>query len=132
VEVVSAAIALIVPYLAGAAGAAGGAAGRAADEGVRRLWRSMIQNAEREVDGRASSALRRLRQNPTDSATQAAAVDAVRALAAGDPQFLDSLRAMVREAGPVGHDITMTTNLSGDARIGKQINIGSAGDVTIE
>jgi hypothetical protein len=56
----------------------------------------------------------------------------VRALAAGDPQFLDSLRAMVREAGPVGHDITMTTNLSGDARIGKQINIGSAGDVTIE
>lgn len=131
-EVVSAAIALIVPYLAGAAGAAGGAAGRAADEGVRRLWRSMIQNAEREVDGRASSALRRLRQNPTDSATQAAAVDAVRALAAGDPQFLDSLRAMVREAGPVGHDITMTTNLSGDARIGKQINIGSAGDVTIE
>jgi hypothetical protein len=132
VEVVSAAIALIVPYLAGAAGAAGGAAGRAADEGVRRLWRSMMQNAEREVDGRASSALRRLRQNPTDSATQAAAVDAVRALAAGDPQFLDSLRAMVREAGPVGHDITMTTNLSGDARIGKQINIGSAGDVTIE
>lgn len=131
-EVVSAAIALIVPYLAGAAGAAGGAAGRAADEGVRRLWRSMIQNAEREVDGGASSALRRLRQNPTDSATQAAAVDAVRALAAGDPQFLDSLRAMVREAGPVGHDITMTTNLSGDARIGKQINIGSAGDVTIE
>ena len=131
-EVVSAAIALIVPYLAGAAGAAGGAAGRAADEGVRRLWRSMIQNAEREVDGRASSALRRLRQNPTDSATQAAAVDALRALAAGDPQFLDSLRAMVREAGPVGHDITMTTNLSGDARIGKQINIGSAGDVTIE
>jgi len=131
-EVVSAAIALVVPYLAGAAGAAGSAAGRAADEGVRRLWSSMMRNAEREVDGRASSALRRLRQNPADSATQAAAVDAVQSLAASDPQFLDSLRTMVREADSARHNITMTTNLSGDAQIGKQINIGSPGDVTIE
>jgi hypothetical protein len=131
-EVVSAAIALAVPYLAGAAGAAGNAAGRAADEGVRRLWRSMMHNAEREDDGRASSALRRLRQNPTDPATQTAAIEALQSLAASDPQFLEGLRAMVREADSAGHNITMTTNLGGDARIGKQINIGSAGDVTIE
>jgi hypothetical protein len=131
-EVVSAAIALVVPFLASAAGAAGNAAGRATDEGVRRLWRSMMRNAEREDDGGASSALRRLRENPTDPATQAAAVEALRSLAASDPQFLEGLRTMVTEADSAGHNIAMTTNLSGDAQIGKQINIGSAGDVTIE
>ena len=131
-EVVAAAIALVVPYLAGAAGAAGDAAGRAADDGVRRLWHSMMHSAERQGGDGAGSALRRLRQNPTDPATQTAAVAAMQSLAAGDPQFLEALRAMVREADSPGHNVTMTTNLSGDAHIGKQINIGSTGDVRIE
>ena len=123
-EVVSAAIALVVPYLARAGGAV-------ADEGLRTLWAAMTARAEDAADDAARGALAGLHDNPNDPARKAAATDAVTTLVASDPQFRTELTEIVKRMADRTPNVTMSTSVSDNARVEKLVNIQSAGDVTI-
>lgn len=123
-EVVSAAIGLVIPYLARAGGAV-------ADEGLRALWQTMTARAEDAADDAAQGALTRLRADPEDPARKAAATQAVTTLAASDPAFQSELTEIVKRVADRTPDVTMSTTVSDNARVDKLVNIQSAGDVTI-
>jgi hypothetical protein len=123
-EIVSTAFGFLIPYLAHAGS-------DAADEGLRRLWSSMTARAEASSDDAARTALARLRDDPADPHHRAAAIDAVASLAARDAAFLAELRSLVESVKAERTDVAISTTVSDHARIEKQVNIGTAGDVTI-
>jgi hypothetical protein len=123
-EVVAAAIGLVIPYLARAGGAV-------ADEGLRTLWAAMTARAEDAADDAARGALAGLHADPNDPARKDAATQAVTTLAAGDPAFRAELTEIVKRLADRTPDVTMSTTVSGNARVDKLTNIQSAGNVTI-
>jgi hypothetical protein len=106
----------------------GGDAGSSAWKGIEKLV-GLIRMHFR-GDGGAGAALGALEAAPDQQANVDALAAQLRAHLEQDPDFLRQLEALVRDAG--AHSGGMAINISGDAKVGSAVNIGTVqGSVTL-
>ena len=130
-DIASAAIALLAPYLAKAGKSFASKVGEAAFEGTKALLAAIRGKFKADEDPYAEMTIERLEQLPEDSGRQAALASVVAEKAAQDPAFADEIKRLVEGATggrPVGAFLTQVYG----GEVGKIVNIQNAGIVNID
>jgi hypothetical protein len=128
---VSAAVALLAPYLARAGEAAATKAGEAAVSGAKALLVMIRRRFSRDGDHYAQQTLARLEEKPEDQARQAALQGVLAEKAKEDPSFATELEQIVKQTTfdqPVAQFLTQVYG----GKVGKIVNIGAAETVNID
>ncbi|MCS7179398.1 MAG: hypothetical protein N0A03_09045 [Anaerolineae bacterium] len=135
-EIVLQAAALIGAYLAVAAGAAAQKIGEAFGEKAVRAAENLLHLIRRKFaadgDAYAQETLRRLEAQPTSEARQAALADVLAEKAETDPDFARELAGLVQAAFRGETTVQFLTQVYGEARVSKIVNIGQAGIVQVD
>jgi hypothetical protein len=128
---VSAAVALLVPYLAKFGEAVASKAGEAAVEGGKAILEIIKRRLGRDADEYGRQTLTRLEAKPEDEGRQSALRSVLADKVMEDREFADDLERIVQQTTsnqPVGQFLTEVYG----GEVGKIVNIGSAGTVHIE
>jgi len=130
-EPISAAVALLAPYLAKFGEAAASKAGDAAIDGAKAILELIRGQFSRKGDDYDRQTLDRLEKQPEDSARQTALQGVLAEHAKNDAEFSDNLSRVVKETTldrPVKDFLTQVYG----GQVGKIVNFGSAGTVNID
>lgn len=133
-QVVSEAVALIAPlapYFAKAGEAVAKKIGEDGYEKVKAIYGAIHAKLRSDSDSEALQVLHSLEGAPADEEHRAALAHALTAKVIGDPEFATNLERLVEAAKQNRNLARFMTNISGDAEVGKVINIGQADNTTI-
>jgi hypothetical protein len=128
-EIATAAVALLAPYLAKAGEAAAGKAGEAAVSGARALLKAIRGRFDADDDQEAKQTLEQFEQQPDDEERQAELARVLSEKAETDPDFREELQRRVDDATGGRSVNEFLTQVYG-GEVGKIVNIGQARDVT--
>ena len=132
VQIATAAAALLAPYLAKAGEAAAKKAGEAAWEKVEALYQAIRRKFAADKDDYAQKTLERLEAQPTTETRQTALADVLAEKAQADPGFAQELARLVQGAAQDKTVVQVLTQVYGEARVNKIINIAQATVVQID
>jgi len=132
VQIATAAAALLAPYLAKAGEAAAKKAGEAAWEKVEALYQAIRRKFAADKDDYAQKTLERLEAQPTTETRQTALADVLAEKAQADPEFAQELARLVQGAAQDKTVVQVLTQVYGEARVNKIINIAQATVVQID
>lgn len=131
-EIAAATMTFLGPYLQEGGKAAAKKAGESALRQGGALLNLLRSTFAKKSDDYAARTLQRLEEKPADASRQQALHAVLIDEAESDPEFRDQLARFVHT---MSQDLAVTqfiTNVSGDARVEKLVNIGSAQNVRIE
>lgn len=106
--------------------------GEASYNKVRALYESIRNKFDSDQDQYALQSLQRLEEQPADESRQAVVASVINEKAQTDLKFADELERRIREAKGDTSLSQFITNVSGNAQVGKILNIGQAGNITID
>lgn len=132
VQIATAAVALLAPYLIKAGESAAGKVGEKALEKVEALYQAIRRRFAADKNDYAEKTLQRMEEQPTSEGCQAALADILAEKAQNDPGFAQELMQLVQSATQDKTVVQILTQVYGNARVGKIINIGNAGVVNID
>jgi hypothetical protein len=131
-QIVTAAAALLGPYLAKAGEAVAKKIGEAVWDKVANLHQAIRRKFSKDKDEYAQKTLQRLEEQPTNEGRQAALADVLEEKAQTDPAFAQELAQLVRTTAEDKHVSQFLTQVYDQAQVDKIINIGQVGVVNID
>ncbi|CAA9250387.1 MAG: hypothetical protein AVDCRST_MAG77-2046 [uncultured Chloroflexi bacterium] len=138
VQLATAAVAVLAPFLSSLAQKAGSVvvdrlaedAGAGAEKAVDALYEAVRQKFASDGDKDAEHSLEGLAAKPDSKARQAAVAEVLEEKAKADPAFAEHLAELVRSVEQDPQASQFLTQVSGNASVRNIANIGRAGDVT--
>ena len=130
--IATAAAAMLAPYLSEAGKAAAKKAGEKAWEKVAGLYQAIRRKFAADKDDYAQKTMERLEAQPTAEARQVALADVLAEKAQTDPAFAQELARLVQGAAEDRAVVQILTQVYGEGRVGKIINVAQASVVQID
>ncbi len=127
-----AAVAFLHPYLQEVGKGAAKKVGESVTQKGEHLLSTIRTRFRAKPDGYALQTLERMEADPANEGRQGALTAVLKEEAEKDHAFQTELAQLVLSLAKDESVTRFVTNVSGDARVGKLINIGSAHDVRIE
>ncbi|NEQ62609.1 MAG: hypothetical protein F6K53_36615 [Moorea sp. SIO4A1] len=125
-NIAKAAVSILTPYLAQVGGSVAQEVGGSVWKKTKEVHSAIVKQFSGE--GTAQQALERLEEEPLNEVKKADFIRFLKEKLEADRKFAEQLKELIEDVPQVGNN-EFNTNIQGGS-VGKQVNIGSAGDVS--